>query len=185
MAVCPARFDFKCEKTTLTFSHTVPRSLVTEAHHRPGDAKYVKIFRDAMQPIMDEHESECRAASSGQCGQCTLPTAKVLLTPMSWLHHVTDPFVNVWVNAVCANAACEMKSRQQIQDLMAIIMNSDPARPQAEGDRATPPCGVCGRRDKTFRCARCKVIAYCGKEHQKADWSGHKKVCRSPATTGA
>jgi hypothetical protein len=134
---------------------------------------------------MQEHEPECRAASSRQCGQCTSPTAKVLLTPMSWLHHVTDPFVNVWANAVCANGACEMKSRQQIQDMMALIMNSDPAGTQVGGDPATLPCGVCAKREKTFRCARCKVVAYCGKDHQKADWNVHKKVCKPPASTGA
>ena len=27
------------------------------------------------------------------------------------------------------------------------------------------------------RCSRCKLVEYCGKEHQKADWARHKPEC--------
>lgn len=41
------------------------------------------------------------------------------------------------------------------------------------------PCSVCGKTESTKRCARCKSAAYCGEEHQKADWKTHKKSCAS------
>jgi hypothetical protein len=104
---------------------------------------------------------------------------------MSWLHIVDEPFVNVLVNPVCDKSECEMRTRQEIQDLMAKIT----AEVQGVDGRAGKlrsaveilPCKVCGELEKTKRCGRCKVVAYCGKEHQKADWKEHKKVCASLA----
>lgn len=189
MTTCHVRFEFQCEKGKLKYSHAVPRSLVTAADPRraPG-ATYMKTFLAAIQPILMEHEPACRAASNTQCGECGSPTAKILLTPMSWLHIVNDPFVNVWANPVCANDACEAKTRQKIQDLMALMTSGGAAKVRTEDNtQATDsgvivlPCRVCDKRDKTFRCTRCMEVAYCGKEHQKADWSVHKKICKSAA----
>jgi hypothetical protein len=43
-------------------------------------------------------------------------------------------------------------------------------------------CGHCKKREtmngsKLMKCQRCKVIYYCSKECQVADWKGHKKLC--------
>ncbi|KAH6953734.1 hypothetical protein BKA56DRAFT_604793 [Ilyonectria sp. MPI-CAGE-AT-0026] len=38
------------------------------------------------------------------------------------------------------------------------------------------PCKVCGKTEEIKRCGRCKVVGYCGKEQQKADWKVHKKI---------
>lgn len=173
MALCPVRFEFQCEKDTLKFNHNVPRSLVTADPQYTHTPQYAEAFIAALQPIMNEREPACRAASSPECGQCHSPTAKILLTPMSWLHNVQDPFVNAWANAVCANPACEAKSRTQIQEMMKLLGNPQDAA-------GVLRCQVCGKADKTMQCARCKGVAYCGKEHQKADWASHKKVCKSP-----
>jgi hypothetical protein len=45
--------------------------------------------------------------------------SKVLQTPTPWLHIVDEPFINVLVNPVCDKSECEMRTRQQIQDVMA------------------------------------------------------------------
>jgi hypothetical protein len=187
MATCPVRFEFQCEKEKFTATHNIPRSLVTADPSQSQNAQYVKTFMDTVQPILKEHEPAARAASSTKCGICGSPTAKILLTPMSWLHIVADPFINVLANAVCSKASCEMTTRQQIQDLMAVASNQDDSvRPGNGGVNVTKttellPCKVCGKVEKTSRCARCRVVAYCGKEHQKQDWPAHKQVCKSLA----
>ena len=38
-------------------------------------------------------------------------------------------------------------------------------------------CAVCGKADAAV-CARCRLVGYCGIEHQRKDWPTHKAVCR-------
>jgi TPR repeat protein len=38
-------------------------------------------------------------------------------------------------------------------------------------------CAVCGST-KAAVCARCRLVGYCGAEHQRKDWPAHKAVCR-------
>ena len=38
-------------------------------------------------------------------------------------------------------------------------------------------CAVCGSSNAAV-CARCRLVGYCGTEHQKKDWPAHKVVCR-------
>lgn len=40
------------------------------------------------------------------------------------------------------------------------------------------PCQVCGGMVGTMRCKGCRVVAYCGKEHQREHWKVHKKLCK-------
>src|SRR5438105_2600196 len=121
MATLPARFEFLCENAPekLKYIHNIPRRLINpDSQATQQDAGYVDLFVKTLQPIMNEHEADCRAASNPLCGNCGSPTIKVLLTPMSWLHIVEDPFVNIWVNPVCAKGECEIQMRQQIQGMM-------------------------------------------------------------------
>jgi hypothetical protein len=38
-------------------------------------------------------------------------------------------------------------------------------------------CAVCDKADAAV-CARCRLVGYCGAEHQRKDWPAHKAVCR-------
>ncbi|KAJ5372374.1 Zinc finger MYND-type [Penicillium concentricum] len=38
-------------------------------------------------------------------------------------------------------------------------------------------CGVCGKKDGVLRCSGCRVMMYCGVEHQTADRQEHKSAC--------
>ena len=38
-------------------------------------------------------------------------------------------------------------------------------------------CAVCGAANAAV-CARCRLVGYCGVEHQRKDWKAHKSVCR-------
>jgi hypothetical protein len=40
-------------------------------------------------------------------------------------------------------------------------------------------CGICGMTYPSLKCGRCKVVTYCSRKHQKADWKFHKGKCGS------
>ncbi|KAL2070004.1 hypothetical protein VTL71DRAFT_14684 [Oculimacula yallundae] len=102
-------------------------------------------------------------------------TAQFMSTIMPLLH-VDDPMVAVMVCPVCAKPDCELSARQQVQKMMG-EMGVD--RGEGEGAiREIMRCAVCKKTEGTFKCSRCKVTFYCGREHQKVDWKVHKKVCR-------
>lgn len=187
MATCRVRFDFQTDlQGTLKYVHNIPRSFVTpNAQVMQRDPEYIKNFLAAIRPIMLEHEAAYQVASNPKCQSCGSPTVKVLQTPMSWLHIVDEPFINVLVNPVYDKSECEMRTRQQIQDIIADVTAEVQGEEELAGRLRNTveilPCKVCGETEKTKRCARCKVVAYCGKEHQKADWKVHKRVCASLA----
>ncbi|KZV74815.1 hypothetical protein PENSPDRAFT_647598 [Peniophora sp. CONT] len=39
-------------------------------------------------------------------------------------------------------------------------------------------CSACGKEGCKLFCSSCKSVAYCGKEHNQADWPKHKEVCK-------
>lgn len=62
-------------------------------------------------------------------------------------------------------------------------MRAEACEPPAErGKAGTAACAVCGAGGDLKACARCGTVAYCGKEHQLADWKGgHKHSCKQRA----
>ena len=38
-------------------------------------------------------------------------------------------------------------------------------------------CRIYGKTVGMIRSGRCEGVAYCGREHQRADWNEHKKSC--------
>ncbi|KAH6959925.1 hypothetical protein BKA56DRAFT_599820 [Ilyonectria sp. MPI-CAGE-AT-0026] len=177
MASCSVRFEFYCgEAQELKYTHDLPRSLVSEAQDAGQTAGYNDLFVAAVLPFMKEHEAACRAASNPFCENCGLFAMNILQSPMSWLHRAEDPFVGIWVSSVCGKGECETRIRQEIQDTMCAIAQEDPHR-RPSTCMEILPCKVCGKTEGIKRCGRCKVVGYCGKEHQKADWKVHKKIC--------
>jgi hypothetical protein len=104
-----------------------------------------------------------------------------LTDPMSWLHHAEDPFVAVLVHPICAMRECEAQVRQSVEKMIVEAMA------ESQGQGATRPsahvgnksCRICGKTERIMKCARCKAVAYCGREHQRADWKVHKTSCMS------
>jgi MYND finger len=180
MAACPVRFEFYCGEEELKYVHNVPRNLVTAGvQAAQKDAGYGNLFLNTLQPIIKEHEAACLANSNAFCENCGSPRVTALQTPMSWLQNVGDPFVAIWVNPVCGKDKCQTQVRQQVQEIMAEVVA------EGQGRRAPGPstsveilaCRICWKTEGTMRCGRCKVAAYCGREHQRADWKAHKKSC--------
>merc|ERR1719296_968 len=44
-------------------------------------------------------------------------------------------------------------------------------------------CGNCAKPDSTLRCGRCKLVVYCSRQCQGADWKASHKFCCRPSTT--
>lgn len=42
-------------------------------------------------------------------------------------------------------------------------------------------CQKCGVSDDLKKCARCKLVSYCSRTCQTADWKQHKKICQFQA----
>lgn len=184
MAIRPVRFEFYCEDDNggLEYTHNLPSSLwATRAQLSEKDARYIEQFTNAVRPIMKEHEATCRAASNPFCKNCGSSAVRVMQTPMSFLHVVDDPFVGTWVNPVCRNGECEIQILQEVQGTMskAVLEGQTPRGSRPSTSFEVMLCNVCGKVGEVKRCGRCKVVAYCGKEHQKVDWKVHKRTCVS------
>lgn len=178
MATTPVLFAFHCQlaKDKLKFTHNIPSSLI--GPNASANPNYIPLFTKTLEPIMHEHESACLAASSPQCESCGSKAIRSLKTPMSWLHIAESPFVNVWVNPVCAKDECEGKTRLHIQDMMA-LMDSEATKEGIGGEtKEVLACKVCGETQGTLKCAGCKAVSYCGRECQKGDWKAHKVLCK-------
>lgn len=179
MATRSVRFEFICENTSnkLVFHHNIPSYLITvESQYLQQSPAYVNSFLNAITLIMKEHETDCRQASDPHCGKCGSPTVRILQTPMSFLHHVDEPFVSVFVHPICEKEKCETHTRQEIQNIMAEVVQESHTN-CSWGPEEILYCKICGRREGLKRCGRCKVVAYCGRDHQKADWKLHRKAC--------
>jgi len=164
----------------LKFIHNIPSGLVNpEALATRRNGRNGSLFLTAIRPILKQHEAACRAASKGFCENCGQPSVGVLQTPMSWLHHAEDPFVTVLVNPVCGERECEAQVRQSVEEMIAEAMA------ESQGQAASQPsahvgntcCRICGKTEGIMKCSRCKAAAYCGREHQRADWKVHKTSC--------
>ncbi|RMI94950.1 hypothetical protein BHE90_017398 [Fusarium euwallaceae] len=170
MTTCSVRFDFFCGETkTLTYRHKVPSSLITNATIAGKDTRYNELFRKTVEPIMEKHEGACRDAFEAPvCNSCGSPANIVLQSPMSWLNGGEgEPFIVVRVTPFCGNERCGTRLRQEVQEEMDENFqdNSGPAGQCIE----IIACQVCGKTEGIKRCGRCRVIGYCGTEHQKAD----------------
>lgn len=185
MATRNVRFDFQCNggDTKLEYTHSIPNELLRhDIWATQNDPAYTQLFARTIQPLVQQHEAACRAASSPQCENCERATVKTLMTPMSWLHDILDPFVNVWVTAVCESAVCEGELREAMRNTMemirrdALVANGGPGAAEVV-EMDMDQCVVCERTGGTKRCSRCNTVAYCGTEHQRMDWPLHKWAC--------
>ncbi|KAM4055600.1 MYND finger domain-containing protein [Hirsutella rhossiliensis] len=72
----------------------------------------------------------------------------------------------VWVTSLCGSGQCEVEMRQEMQLMMGEMRQEHETRHVVQSMRDD------------------RGLAYCGKEHQKADWKVHKKACRGKVWKG-
>lgn len=186
MATQAVRFEFHCMETDgkLRVVHEIPRSLLNvDTRLAQSDAEYQQRFADALRPIFKEHEPACKAMSGPSCANCGSPTVKALQTTQSWLHRPGDPMVLVWVYPACGEEHCRTQILQASLEVTAEA-NEERERRNLPGPTTSykvAHCNVCRKTEGVKWCSRCSAVAYCGKDHQKADWKTHKKDCAARA----
>jgi hypothetical protein len=45
----------------------------------------------------------------------------------------------------------------------------------------TTGCMICSKKDGLKQCVQCKLVYFCGQEHQRSHWPSHKAVCKKIA----
>lgn len=171
MSLRSVRVELHCDKKNLKFNHDIDSRLVGEAAMRPDQA-YQVLFKSTLDTILEPHFQDCMEASARYCfSGCGKPSATLVVTPMSWLHRSDDPHIVIFMVAVCEHGGkCENQARKEVKELIA------ETGPGEEGELLT--CHCCGKMEGVARCGRCRLISYCGKECQRADWKRHKRVCK-------
>ncbi|CAG8951075.1 hypothetical protein HYFRA_00006473 [Hymenoscyphus fraxineus] len=187
MATRSVRFEFKCGnpvKRVVGF-HDIPASLVREDSQEliAKDPKYKQELYTVLSSIATPYEATLLEKSNPKCPLCSKRCTTTSVAPYPWLHETLHPQAIFVVLGHCGDAKCEEGIDKVIQEqnsqLEDVLREWGAAHPETEGGKgaAAKKCRVCAKVEEAQFCANCKVIAYCGKEHQKQDWNVHKNVC--------
>lgn len=121
MATCSVRIEFWCKEATekLKYTHSFPKHLVADATISKNDDAYTSSFFLALQPITAAHGLACFRVSSQVCDHCGSTASGILHTPISWLHKPEDPYIALWVSAICAQDGCTEQTQERVQDMIS------------------------------------------------------------------
>lgn len=110
------------------------------------------------------------------------PAHVILHSPMSNLYG-KDPLVYDVAHALCRNGG-SCRKRVDVWDkawarLMGLTppLDLSPANEKPPKEPLAKSCAVCNKLGTMRACGKCKLIRYCGKECQIADWKRHKTIC--------
>jgi hypothetical protein len=129
------------------------------------------LIRTALAPLLPTYQSECTTKAAPRCTVCQSPTTVGIQRPVSFLH-TEDPHINIYVLSSCGKTQCRREALEANEHIMDQTLQK-----QREELALGRFCGVCGTEEGTKKCTKCRVVSYCSKEHQKADWKKHKDLC--------
>ncbi|KAK4071789.1 hypothetical protein Purlil1_13329 [Purpureocillium lilacinum] len=136
MATVPVRFEFYCDGGTeqLNFVHDIPQELLRRSHLTRENGAYDDRFMAAVTPILKVRAKDCQDASSISRENCGSRATDILQHVLSWLNKVEDPFIGVYVCAVCGRGECETMLRQELGVVMNEIEPDCVGRRQGSSD---------------------------------------------------
>ncbi|PWI64605.1 hypothetical protein PCL_09499 [Purpureocillium lilacinum] len=136
MATVPVRFEFYCDGGTeqLNFVHDIPQELLRRSHLTRENGAYDDRFMAAVTPILKARAKDCQDASSISRENCGSRATDILQHVLSWLNKVEDPFIGVYVCAVCGRGECETMLRQELGVVMNEIEPDCVGRRQGSSD---------------------------------------------------
>lgn len=180
-------FEFHCGNDRIklvTGHHNIPTSFI-------GSILQKKRLQTLINDIVDSYEDPgfLLQHSNQSCHICGKPSVGTNVEPTDSYSNLQDPSnprIEYIAIGYCGNPKCMLDIKEEIyhENLKEEAREWEAAHPE-EDERKPGKCGVCEKVEGTKFCNKCKVTAYCGKEHQKGDWKVHKKVCAKLAQAEA
>jgi hypothetical protein len=114
---------------------------------------------------------------------CQRKATQFAQTPLSYMH-LNPPFVaDVHPIPTCGRPECVIKAKKEAKSVMRQVSSNLDTLPDGSRlyDKKLRVCAKCQKGEpdgiQMSKCSRCKVVYYCNRECQVADWKVHKKKC--------
>ena len=130
MASYSVRIEFWLRQATakLICTHRFPACLIDDAVKSQNDGIYASLFMLTLRPITLAHGVACLRSSSHLCECCGSVATGIMHTPLSWLHKAGDPYIVLWVSAICMMESCALQTQQCIQRMVFHTVQSHAVR---------------------------------------------------------
>jgi hypothetical protein len=114
---------------------------------------------------------------------CQRKATQFVQTPRSFLHSNPPSVADLHPIPTCGRPECVIKAKKEVQSVMR--QDSRMGGPLPDGsrlyDKKLRRCANCEKGEpdgiQMSKCSRCKVVYYCNRDCQMADWKMHKKRC--------
>lgn len=148
----------------------LPVSLIDQSSESPSDS-YRASFVAAMNPFHAKLRPDLNTRSGSNCLICkTAPSTYGASFCMNLLH-TPDQFLMICIVPTCGSPECREEAEELNERFQQDLFRRN----------ALKECKICGKEEGLKKCVRCKSVAYCGEDHQKQDWSSHKRECKQLA----
>jgi MYND finger len=150
-----------------------PIEIIAPKDGTSSSTHYQETFRTLVKETKFMYGREIENESLRKCVCCRIPATRLFDKTLSCLH-LEEPCIVCFTMPVCANPMCELGVDRDMSEGFDQVT-------EETGEKwcvQVLPCGYCGKINKKIsRCARCKRVAYCNQDCQKADWKRHRRIC--------